>query len=79
MKYLSIIVPVYNVALYIKACIDGFYQQEIEEDDFEIILINDGSTDNSLQIITDIEKEHTNILILTQKKIKEHPSAETKE
>lgn len=67
MKYLSIIVPVYNVALYIKACIDGFYQQGIEEDDFEIILINDGSTDNSLQIITDIEKEHTNILILTQK------------
>lgn len=67
MKYLSIIIPVYNVAPYIKACLDSLYQQGIKEEDFEVILIDDGSTDNSLQIITDIKDDHTNITIVTQK------------
>lgn len=66
MKQLSIIIPVYNVAPYVKACLDSIYQQGIEEDDFEVIIINDGSTDNSLQIITDIQKKHINITIVTQ-------------
>lgn len=66
MKYLSIIIPVYNVAPYVRACLNSIYQQGTKEEDFEVILINDGSTDNSLQIITDIEKRHTNIIIITQ-------------
>lgn len=67
MKHLSIIIPVYNVAPYVGVCVDSIYRQGIKEEDFEVILINDGSTDNSLQIITEIEKQHTNITILTQK------------
>lgn len=66
MKLLSIIIPVYNVAPYVEACLNSIYQQGIEENTFEIILINDGSTDNSHQIITDIQKQHTNITILSQ-------------
>lgn len=67
MKHLSIIIPVYNVAPYVEACLKSIYKQGLEEEEFEVILINDGSTDNSLQIITDIEKVHTNITIVTQK------------
>lgn len=66
MKHLSIIIPVYNVEVYVEACLESLYQQGIREEDFEVILINDGSTDNSLQIITDIKKRHTNIIIITQ-------------
>ena len=42
---LSIIVPIYNVAPYLKKCVDSLLQQDISN--YEIILVDDGSTDNS--------------------------------
>lgn len=45
---ISIIVPIYNVEKFLKKCIDSILEQDFE--DFELILINDGSTDNSLEI-----------------------------
>lgn len=45
MTKLSIIVPVYNVAPYLRKCVDSLLNQEY--DDYEIILVDDGSTDNS--------------------------------
>lgn len=51
---ISVIIPVYNCEKYIKKCVDsvlnGTYQ------DFEILLINDESTDNSLKVIKELEK-----------------------
>lgn len=44
----SIIVPVYNVELYLHQCIDSILKQTLP--DFELILINDGSTDSSIKI-----------------------------
>lgn len=64
---LSIIIPVFNVEKYVGACIESLYKQGISEDEFEIILINDGSTDNSLGIIQEYEKQHTNITTISQK------------
>lgn len=49
---ISIIIPVYNVELYVKECIESILQQHIV--DIEVIAINDGSTDNSLSIINEI-------------------------
>lgn len=45
---LSIIVPVYNVERYVRKCVDSLLNQDI--DNYEIILVDDGSTDNSPQI-----------------------------
>lgn len=45
----SIIVPVYNKAKYLRSCIESILSQSYQE--FEIIAINDGSTDDSLQIL----------------------------
>lgn len=45
---LSIVVPVYNVENYLAACLDSLIYPDIA--DYEIIVVNDGSTDNSLQI-----------------------------
>ena len=42
---LSIIVPIYNVALYLRKCVDSLFAQDIS--DYEIILVDDGSTDDS--------------------------------
>lgn len=46
---LSVIVPVYNGEKYITRCLESICQQKFE--DFEIILINDGSTDKTDEVI----------------------------
>lgn len=51
---LSFIVPVYNARLYLSRCLDSLLDQSIN--DFEIICINDGSTDDSLDILREYEK-----------------------
>ncbi len=63
---LSIIIPVYNVEDYIYYCLSSILHQEIDEKCYEIILIDDGCTDHSMEVISDILKEHSNIQILKQ-------------
>ena len=46
---LSVIIPVYNVENYLRECLDSVVNQTTNN--YEIIIINDGSTDNSLDII----------------------------
>jgi glycosyltransferase involved in cell wall biosynthesis len=46
--FFSIIIPVYNVENYLKACLDSVLNQDYQS--YEVILINDGSTDNSLDV-----------------------------
>lgn len=63
---LSFIVPVYNARLYLSRCLDSLLDQSIN--DFEIICINDGSTDDSLDILREYEKKFPEIIkVLTQK------------
>lgn len=63
---LSIIVPVYNVEPYIRPCFESIFNQELYDDDYEVIIVNDGSTDRSMEMIADIINEHNNILIIDQ-------------
>ena len=55
---ISIIVPVYNVEKYIKRCLLSLVNQTIKN--YEILVIVDGSTDNSINIINDISKRNSN-------------------
>lgn len=59
---ISIIVPVYNVEKYLKECLDSILRQTFR--DYEIICINDCSTDNSLQVLKEYEKEHMEIKVI---------------
>ncbi len=63
---LSIIVPVYNVEKYIRPCIESIFNQGFDDADFEVIIINDGSTDRSMEMITDIIGQHQNITVINQ-------------
>lgn len=66
-KYkLSIIVPIYNVENLLKRCLDSLLNQDIDTSDYEIILINDGSTDGSFHIAKDFASKHINISIHNQ-------------
>lgn len=63
---LSIIVPVYNVEKYIRTCIESIFKQGIDDAVFEIIIVNDGTKDKSMEMIADIVQEHNNITIINQ-------------
>lgn len=63
---LSIIVPAYNVEKYIRACIESIFNQGLEDADFEVIIVNDGSTDCSMKMIADFIQQHNNITIVNQ-------------
>ena len=63
--FLSIIIPIYNVENYLSRCIESILSQDFK--DWELILINDGSTDFSKQIAENYEKSDSRIhLINTQ-------------
>ena len=66
MKQFSIIIPVYNAEAYLEECVDSCYKQDFDEVDFEVILINDGSTDNSLALMNDLALKHDNIVCVSQ-------------
>ena len=61
---LSIIIPVYNIESYIKNCLDSVYAQNLP--DFEVICVNDGSTDNSQKIIDSYVSKHLNLRCINQ-------------
>lgn len=57
---ISIIVPVYNVEKYLNRCLDSLVSQEFK--DYEIIVVNDGSPDNSQIIINQYEKKYPKLI-----------------
>ena len=62
-KY-SFIVPVYNTEKYLKKCLDSLVNQTYK--DFEIIVVNDGSTDKSSSIISKYQKKYKNIIVINK-------------
>lgn len=63
---LSIIVPVYNVEKYIRSCIESIFKQGLDDASFEVIIVNDGSTDRSMEMIEYIISQHRNITVINQ-------------
>lgn len=66
MKKLSIILPVYNVELYVEKSLRSCAEQDLSPEDYEIIVINDGTKDNSLEIVERVAKDYSNIIIHSQ-------------
>lgn len=66
---LSIIVPVYNVENYIRPCIESIFRQGLDENKFEVIIVNDGTPDRSMEVIQDIIERHENITVINQENL----------
>lgn len=62
----SVIVPVYNVEKYLARCLDSLVGQDFTKP-YEIIVVDDGSTDKSVEIARDYARRFENIIICTQK------------
>lgn len=63
MYKVSVILPIYNVSQYLRECLDSVVRQTLKE--LEIICVNDGSTDNSLEIIEEYAAKDERIVIIT--------------
>ena len=63
---LSIIIPMYNAERYIGGCLDSLLNQDLSVEEYEIIVINDGSTDNGEQIVQTYIKKYPQILLYSQ-------------
>jgi glycosyltransferase involved in cell wall biosynthesis len=66
MKRLSIIVPMYKVEPYVERCLRSLEKQDIPEDDYEIICINDGSPDKCRDVVMHLQTEFNNIVLIDQ-------------
>lgn len=62
---LTVVIPVYNAEKTIELCLNSLYTQRYNNDDYEIICVNDGSTDGTLQILNKY-REKANYKIITQ-------------
>ena len=61
---ISVIIPVYNVEKYLRECLDSVVNQTMR--DIEIICVNDGSTDNSLDILKEYATKDDRIIVINQ-------------
>ena len=65
MLKVSVIVPVYNAEKYLKQCLDSIVNQTLK--DIEIICVDAGSTDNSLEIMRRYEQTDPRVTVVTDK------------
>lgn len=62
--FLSIIIPVYNAEKYLRECLDSCLNQDISSDKYEIICVNDGSTDNSAAVLSEYKELYSNVKVI---------------
>lgn len=60
---LSIVVPCYNATIYIQRCLESLLNQDL--DNYEIICVNDASTDNTLGLLQEYERKYPNIRVIS--------------
>lgn len=62
--FLSIVIPVYNGENTIFRCLNSIWNQGLNENEYEVICVDDCSTDNTIKILSDIQKRHINLRLL---------------
>lgn len=60
----SVVIPVYNTEKYVREAVESIMNQTLRE--LEIIIINDGSTDNSLQVVEELAAADSRIQVYSQ-------------
>ena len=64
---LSIVIPIFNGAKHITNCLNSIWAQELCADDYEVICVDDCSTDNTVEVLNNINKEHQNLKVVKNK------------
>lgn len=66
---ISIIIPVYNMENYIRPCLESVLRQNLDESTYEIIIVNDGTEDHSMEMILDLIDRQSNIFVINQENL----------
>jgi len=66
MKKISIIVPIYNVEEYLEECLNSIINQSLGLNNIEVILINDGSSDNSKKVLENYALKHKDFVVVNR-------------
>ena len=66
MKTLSIIIPVYNVRRYITQCLESIEHQLVDKNLYEVIIVNDGTPDDSMEVAAPIIERMRNVIVVNQ-------------
>lgn len=64
---LSIVVAVYNTSKYLHQCLDSIFAQTLPQEEYEVIIVNDCSTDNSIDIINEYADKYSNVVVVDKK------------
>lgn len=64
---LSIIIPVYNVEKYVCKCLDSIFTQSVSLEQYEVIIVNDGSPDKSAELVRPYVDKYPNCTLINQK------------
>lgn len=65
--FLSFVVPVYNIEQYLRECLNSLTNQDLPQEDYEILCVDDGSTDSCPTILAELASAHSNLRVLRQK------------
>ena len=68
-KLLSIVIPVYNLQLYVEDTVKSIYEQRVPQDLFETIIIDDGSYDGSRYVLEEMGNKYPNLIVIHSKHI----------
>lgn len=63
---LSIIIPAYNAGKYLEHCVSSCEEQNIPQDEFEIIVVNDGSKDNTWEVAENLANKYSNVKVFSK-------------
>lgn len=64
---LSLIIPIYNVEQYVARCLQScLYQPHVTPTDYELVIVNDGTQDHSMDIVEELTQSHTNVTLIHQ-------------
>lgn len=64
--FLSFVIPVYNGEKYLAECLDSCLEQDLPESEFEIICVDDGSTDSSCDVVRSYQSLYSNVILIEQ-------------
>lgn len=64
--WLSFVIPLYNCEKYIGTCLDSILRQGLNGSEYEVVVVNDGSTDRGKEVVERYNLEHSNIRLVNQ-------------
>ncbi len=63
---LSFVIPAYNAEPYLKECLDSIYRLDMQGRGYEVIVVNDGSTDSTAEFLQGYAQDHAELVVITQ-------------